>query len=707
MTKPLPPLRRDLNFTPHLQRGQLWYAVEDPLTGRFLRLGRQEYLAAVQFDGAKNAADVVAVARAIDPALELTEEDIATLLSWLLRVGFIANPQSAKQPRTTAKPLTTKSIWDPLGARFPLIPGAIVECVANALRPLTSIASAICFALLLVVAAATLVVNWEEYLKYAGKLFVAEGRVWWIVAWLLLKLVHELGHAVTAVRAGSQIRSAGISFFFFAPVPFIDVSDLWSISNRWQRMLCSAGGILFEIAVSAIAVFVAFTAESDSLRYLACAIVTTGTITTVAFNANPFIRFDGYYILADLLQRSNLWSDGQTALRSAIKRLLNPISPGIDPIQPAFVVYGIVCAFYRFAMLMGVALWALIVWQGYGLIVIAWAVYAWFLSPFLKKRAAAKIGAQPLPGSSPTTKVPIWRQWWQPALVCMLIGVALWLPSPVQPSVPGIVTLGEPTIVRIQVDGVLTAVHVNEMDNVAIGDLIAEFDNPQLLLTLQIKRTEVAAIEEAISVLRARGEIANLQSEHAKLVSLKEQLAQVQVNVSELSVRAEVAGTVLANDLKRQLGRHFKPGEPLTMIAQPDMLEIKLSASQADHLSLRNSEGRTVRITSSANKSYSGSVEKVDMRGSDKLSEPSLAATYGGPITVAIGSKQTDDGGFKLPTPRFEVRIKIDANDSPGLVPGQLAWARIPDSATSVIGLFQRWLSKKWEDTKLENAATM
>ncbi len=707
MTKPLPPIRRDLNFTPHLQRGQLWYAVEDPLTGRFLRLGRQEYSIAVQFDGTKNAADVLAAARAIDPTLELSEEDIASLLTWLLRVNFIENPQAPKQPRASAKPLTTKSIWDPLGARFPLIPGAAVEWIAHALRPLTSIPAAICFVLLIVASAATLIANWEEYLKYAGRLFVAEGRVWWIVAWLFLKVVHEVGHAVTAVRAGSQIRSAGISFFFFAPVPFIDVSDLWSISNRWQRILCSAGGILFEIAVSAIAVFVAFTAENDSLRYFACAIVTTGTITTVAINANPFIRFDGYYILTDFLQRSNLWSDGQTALRAAIKRVLNPFTPAIDPINPACVVYGIVCSFYRFAMLIGVALWALIVWEGYGLILIAWGVYAWFLAPFLKKRAAAKLGPSPMPGTSPTEQIPLWREWGQPALVCTLIGLALWLPSPVQPSVPGIVTLGEPTIVRTKTEGVLFAVHVVESEHVAIGDLIAEFDNPQLLLTLQLKRIEVAAIEESISVLRARNEIANLQSECAKLVSLKEQLAQLEANVSELHVRAEVAGTVLANDLNRQLGRHFKPGEPLTMIAQPDKLEIKLSASQADHQSMRNCEGRMVRITSSANKRYSGSVEMVDMRGSDKLSEPSLAATYGGPITVALGSKQTDEGGFKLPTPRFEVRIKMDANDAPGLVTGQLAWARIPDSATSIFGLFQRWVSKKWDNAKLENAATM
>ncbi len=91
------------------------------------------------------------------------------------------------------------------------------------------------------------------------------------------------------------------SIFFFAPVPYIDVSDLWSISNRWQRILARRWSP-FRDGIATLAVFAAFLTENESLRFLACAVATTGTITKLAFNANPFIRFDGYYILADLTQ---------------------------------------------------------------------------------------------------------------------------------------------------------------------------------------------------------------------------------------------------------------------------------------------------------------------------------------------------------------------------------------------------------------------
>ena len=143
------------------------------------------------------------------------------------------------------------------------------------------------------------------------------------------------------------------------------------------------------------------------------------------------------------------------------------------------------------------------------------------------------------------------------------------------------------------------------------------------------------------------------------------------------------------------------------MITQPDELEIKLSASQQEHQSLRKTEGQSVGILSSGNRQYGGIIQKIDWRGSDRLAEPALAATYGGPIPVEVGSKSTDQGGLKLPSPRFEVRVKVDPATSKRLVPGQLAWARVPNASSNLLSLVQRWMRRKWDATKLENAAKL
>ncbi len=699
MTQPLPALRSDLKFTPHRQHARVWYAVEDPTTGRYLRLGRYEYLAAIQLDGHRDATAIIAAARAIDESLSLTEKELGQLLGWLSRANLLAGMQPQNSFQGAAAPLSSKCVWDPFAARFPLIKGIHVEKLARALQFLASPQSSIVAVLLVLVAIFALVSNWQEFFKYTEKLFVAEGRLWWIVAWLLLKVVHELGHAVTALKAGSQIRSAGISLIFLAPVPFIDVSDLWSISNRWRRIFCSLGGMLFEIVVAAVAVLIAFATDNDALRYFACAIAITGTFTTIAFNANPLMRFDGYFILADLLQKSNLWGDGQTATRELLRRILHPYSQSTVRLNWSITLYGVACTIYRFGMLLGLGITALIVWQEYGFVLIAWGCCAWFVLPWWKVRQARRIAE--LRTSSPSS-IKSSLGWVSPTLAIIAVSAICFLPLPIQPSVPGIVTPREPTILRIETDGYLAKVYVDEQDTVEIGDLIARFENPSLSHMLECKRVEVACSTESISAMRARGELAEFQAEQAKLASLHEQLAQLEKRVDHLEVRAPVAGAVVSSDLARQLGKYFTAGTGLAWIAKPSEFDVRLSASQQEHTALRNWAGTEIRITNSNQKTAFGFIDKLDWRGSDLLEEPALAAIYGGPITVETGSSMSE-GGIKLPEPRFNVLLRVESASAANLVAGQLAWAHLPNSSMRMVDLLSHWVNKKWQAAKQTN----
>ncbi len=130
--------------------------------------------------------------------------------------------------------------------------------------------------------------------------------------------------------------------------------------------------------------------------------------------------------------------------------------------------------------------------------------------------------------------------------------------------------------------------------------------------------------------------------------------------------------------MSRQIGRHFKPGEPLLLIADPTRWDVKLSASQQEQVALRQHVGEVIRFTSNGATRYSARIDSVESRGSDLLTQPALAATYGGPITVAVTANAKDQNGIKLPDPRFEVRLTVEDDQQRPLVPGQLAWARIP-----------------------------
>ncbi|MEZ6136965.1 MAG: HlyD family efflux transporter periplasmic adaptor subunit [Pirellulaceae bacterium] len=712
-----PKLRADLSYTVHQQFGDVWYAVQDPLNGKFLRLGRKEYLLASAMNGARSPAELLSAVGEVAPEVMATESDVQQLTEWLGKAGMLHNPSAIPQAQAAHR----KIVFNPMYTRVPLISGPRLERIATWFAPL------VCWPVLLAVtigcvASAILVLlNWEEYCLLTSNLFVADGRLWWIVAWLILKSVHELGHAVIAVKVGSQIRAAGISFIFLAPVPYVDISDLWTISNRWHRILCSAGGMLVELVCAAIAACVALHTSNESLQYFCCAVAATGTVATLAFNANPLLRFDGYFIVSDLLQRPNLWTEGQLAVKRFVAKLLHPWSSPASAIHPAYVLYGLACYQYRVMMLVTLAAWTILVWQGVGLAIVAWGAYAMVVVPLqrsIASRRLSRIAAQTRNSQSnspvePTAEPAITTST-NPATVngqaawmsnenvwaCAIalgVGVALWtIPSPVQPTAPGVVGLHEPATVRSDTDGFLVRVHARAGQRVAQGDVLAVLENSELTLLCAQKQNEIDRMKESIHARRSRGELSELQADEAQLHSLQTQMQQLTERVAKLQVRAPRAGLLVDNDLQRQLGKFIEPGAPLCTIAEPASIEVNVSASQNEVDHLRSLIGQPVHLRCTDGSTFPGIVEHVDPRGSDLLQEPLLAALYDGPIAVTLESDAGEDV-LRLPTPRFNVRIRVEDNFvGQRLSPGQMAWVRVPGQNASLWDAVARWIEKKW-----------
>ncbi len=695
---PLPALREDLTYTVHRQKSDIWYAVQDPRTGKFLRLGRREYLLATAMDGKRPIGDILAALSALDPSLTASEADVQQLAAWLGKAGML---QSDETP--TAQMSHRKIVVNLLYTRIPLLSGPLLETIARSLQPLVNR-----FVIALVVlawlwGAGSVLLNWDEFTRRASNLFVADGRLWWIAAWLVLKSAHELGHAVMAVKVGSQIRAAGISLIFLAPVPYVDISDLWTISNRWHRVLCSAGGILVELAIAAVAAIVALHTTNESLQYFCCALATMGTLTTVAFNANPLVRFDGYFILSDLIDRPNLWTDGQLAVKRFTAKLFNPFKAIDGPIHPGFLLYGLGSLQYRVVMLASLAIWALLVWQGIGVALVAWGAYGIVIAPWLKQRALARpqqadIAAQ-ANGAKPFIPWLSRERVVGGCIVTTLLAILFCLPSPVQPSAPGVVTLQSPQTLRTETEGTLDQYLVPVGQVVKRGDLIAVLKNSQLELELALKANEVERERESIQAKRARGELAELQSHEAKLVSLQTQLAQLIQRTERLEVRAPVDGTLIQHDLSRQLGKFFKSGTPLGLIATPGAMEVHLSASQKDAERMRECLGSSVEIRLMDGSRAFGRIEKVEPRCTDVLHEPQLAAIYGGSIAVELSQDEAGNESLKLLVPRFDVLIQPEASHTRGdnfWNPGQTLWVRVPGNSSTLWDGFRQWADAQW-----------
>ena len=160
----------------------------------------------------------------------------------------------------------------------------------------------------------TALANWSEL--FGGYQVFASGNwIWLLVSWVLLKFVHEFAHGIVCKYFGGQVRETGLIFILFAPLAFVDVTSSWRFANRWKRIAVASAGIFVELLIASACVFALLYTQSAVVKDILTNTILMAGLTTLLFNANPLMRFDGYFVLADLLKIPNLYENGSRAFR--------------------------------------------------------------------------------------------------------------------------------------------------------------------------------------------------------------------------------------------------------------------------------------------------------------------------------------------------------------------------------------------------------
>ena len=203
--------------------------------------------------------------------------------------------------------------------------------------------------------------QWDQFLGTFSMLFSFEGILYFLLSLVILKISHELGHAYTAVRFGSRVASMGVAFMLMTPLLYTDVSDAWRLSSRKKRMIISAAGMTVELALALIATFLWAFLPDGALRSIVFMIATTGWVMSLAFNLNPLLKFDGYYLFSDFLGIDNLQSRAFALGRWKLRRVL--FAPDLPPseqfspgLQNGLILYALITWLYRLVIFTAIAL---------------------------------------------------------------------------------------------------------------------------------------------------------------------------------------------------------------------------------------------------------------------------------------------------------------------------------------------------------------
>ncbi len=677
--------RAGLRFAMRQTADDIWYIVEDEATGKFFRIGVPQYTFLSMLNGRRTVNDALMRMATLLKKSALDEREIANICKWAIESGLVETELSSSASRRAKKDdreaLTRTMAWiNPVMLKIPLFkPDALVAKAEKFLGWLVSAGGAILWCLVVIYGFTLLALNWQSFVNLQISSFDSLDLVWYAVAWIVLKFLHETAHAIVCKKYGGNVASSGILLLLMIPMPYVDVSSSWRFESRWKRVLTAAAGILIELFLAAIACCIWVWSDPGPWKFHAGNVIVTATVSTVLFNINPLMRFDGYYILSDILDIPNLSTHGKSYFQSVLKKIY--FGTRIKELQEtgwrSLVVrlYGFMSTIWFFLIAVSLSLGASNVMEGFGLIVLMISLALWFLVPLVRGVWYILQGTD---FEEPN------RTWFASAsaITVLLVAGFLWLcPSPSVVSAPLVVDYDEHKVMRSETRGFVRAIHVKDGDYVEDGQLLVSLENPELDSEYTSLLIDVRISELKIKSLLKTEEIASLKLEREYLAASRKRLAEIEDSLANLEIRAIRNGNVMAFDLNEKMDTYLKPGDEVLSIGDPEKIHGIALARQQDVNWLKNTEGKEVDLFiwgRDKDEVIEGLIKRVNPRARDDLPHPAFSASNGGPLAVVPreqveeGEPQTDEGGeLMLTDPRVPIEIAFDPEDRATLKAGQ------------------------------------
>ena len=582
-----PHLRSDVTLQRQQVRDQSWYLLADSVSGHHHRINRRAYDFVGRCDGRQSVQEIWdgLLERLHDDAP--TQDEVIRTLAQLEDRGLLvydAAPDSATLQRRHDEH-ARRGFINPFALRIPLgDPSALLRrldgLAAMLLRP----------SLLLIWLAAVLVAlaaaasNWTVLNAHAAA-WMGSPRylLLSLFAFPLIKGLHELGHALAVRRWGGDVHEVGFSLFVLVPAPYVDASAAVAFRARHQRVIVGAIGIMVELSLAALALLIWLNVQPGLLRDLAFVTMFIASVSTLLFNGNPLLPFDGYYVLCDALDLPNLTARSRTFWTNLLRRLNGRADT--TPLIPArgerkwLLCYAPLCLAYRIFVSGLIILWIGAHSFVLGTLAALIALYTLVVRP---ARSAA-VRLLDLPAGRERRRVF--------ALAGAFMGVSLLLlcalPLPYHTVAAAVVWPPEKARLRPDTDGFVVEVIARDGERVTNGQLLLKLDDPALFAE---RHTLVSRIERLqASRFSARlDDSAQAQNAERELERASADLQRIEQRIASLEVRAQMDGTLVLPRQDDIPGTLARKGEILGYVLADGEIAVRAAVPEVDALLVRD-----------------------------------------------------------------------------------------------------------------------
>ncbi len=678
----LPPLREDLALHPGPTQkdGAPSWVIEDPLRARFFRIGWLEFELLTRWA----LGDAQEVARRVSEETLLTPslEEVLAVRQFFLQHELLINQDLLRRAVQGPLPkpgLATQALHNYLMFRIPLVnPDRFLERFLPWFSPLLG-GRAFTVSMLAGLFGVFLALQqWDTFTSTLLETLSLQGVLSYSFALVVAKVLHELGHAFTAKRLGLRVPRMGVAIVLLLPMLYTDTGETWRLTRRQDRFTIAAAGMRIELMLAAWCTLAWTFLPDGPLRGAMFFLATTSWVVTLAINASPFMRFDGYYMASDATGIPNLHDEAGKVVRHFLRKHLlgfddpQPMLEGESP--PAWLLwFGLGTMVYRFFLFLGIAVTVYFYFfKALGIFLFAVEIWWFILKPVMSE----------------------FKVWWKERARIRF--------KPVLRLIVGLSLMGLVLVVpwhrQIHAEGWLRAaqefavysprpariLNMPQPGQTQAQQLLSQLESPDLQLRDARATARIGALDSRLLASNGADQLMeSLRSTREQLTQQWTEVAGANVESRQLQLAAPFAGRVVdvASDMVR--GLMVARQEVLARVIDPSRWIAEVFVDEDDVKRIRLGAQVRAYVHGVHQEVLQGQVDEIDTVPIDQLPAEMLASRYGGMLIT------TDDMNQLKPRQTL-YRVRVALHQGPMMEQARLAGFNIEGERISLMGRLVR-----------------